>query len=1536
MKKILVQRVNDNKIFWGAASLNNSDDNILKDYPNNLNNSPITFKEVEVEAIADDFSEAFCHERVRLVGQLGILYDKTRSHIMNVGQINPRKNVSKNMSNETFPLSASAVELIPNDEMLDGFVFCLSYSYYYDEEHEWKRLATSDKVSVVVSSIVGNVVFCKIHQVISSNQKQLVEAHTKSNRLQQDLSSMAGHVMLSAKVSNVYESQNEKTGLTHVNIKLELNQILLYPDVDKFWIPTDILGDNLEEGTSYNVWVGHATSDDLKKHDRAYDLWITQTSKKKVEKQYPINRPEQELTSIVGTICSYNKGKHLLWVNFDNDQWSTCVFRNNIVRESWRSSKSKYIDDRNDISIWGPIVKDYLPLGFPATFYLDLPYGGTNSRLFLLGFNPGNLEGRVSSRSEAIDVSNRILQSKVMCSPYSLRNNGIMLTSEGYAGFAASEHIPIALLDYCRQGIFSTEMKVPARVEIRAHKVIFNVNVCLEEERLRMSKGIGSTELMKVCSIYLGKVYLTSEGGYPIEYICKNEGEEYEIRRHMFERKNFTIINVDSSGVSVDMGLGFDKIIENLNIPIGGLFIPDKKNDVSSKYNVRKVRGIDCLIVEESLRNDKKLSNQQSPLMLVGIDFVNKNLLAVANHEHLHEPFKNETYVETIRQLLPDLWLCKKDGRLLLMKSSKTQSALLKHLEKLYGGNLPVQVGQYEDDGKEGQTVFCVWRGIACGSDYRSLFSGRDIKLQVPLSKRMPRVLFFDAVLTAPVNILEEGTMEKVQLTGEVTKDGALVCKSGNLTQSDSSVTYEDSKESQNVGVVKEASANEIVLIIGNEEVIMNCEEQLHIPIADYAPIEDIFTKNSEWAVLKSDNGYQLDNSCPEYLVPYTLQKERRRGKIFQRRRREWIVKSEYGQIAVSEVDNGVKGDVLLMIHEKSNGYINYVTESDELLLGQEVSMILQDVDIEKGVMKCTSVDKLTMTDSFEIPIDRWSWNGLNSSFKNIEPIVNCAFRAKIIEWREADDVTILDRRCLIPQCELFMENPLVEGYYQMRVSGFNSKGYRLTQNNVTVTLPWEEASFSKIPDDEIFKSEFFRIGTLVIVYLKEEAGKPVALWRSYMNEKFDQWLKEAKDKNQKDKMMRIHHIGTSYIFLEYDHVILYANAAQLGKWEGDDLKKYYIPGQILDGLLKWEENSKSFSVCFDSKEKEQIDLPNVGDVYRAKITKYLSNGDCYVKFGGNYEWYARIRYWDLTWIPYPVNGEKPYPVGECVNIKIKEVNLLSKIIIGSVRECLERPLHGLASIDANQNPELQFFTYKQTKNDYLILQNLEGVEAEINATQSFLPLKELKTRMQENNGLWLPAIGINETKNRIVCSQVAQVEAFQRLQSIKEGYRIRCSIIAIQGDKRLIVSHGLVIGRIPRIEATGQALVSLSELYHINQEIECVITSFDSNQHQFLASIMKKHADGLADIIPNMKVGCRCKVKVLSADPRGALVQLHDSVYKGIIPVEEISHEENVNMEVWAKKFIGDVLTVECIVFDSKKGIINFSRKNVIIPGTE
>lgn len=1593
MAKILIQKTKDNRIFWGARTLNQGDEALLNGYPVSSISGPITFKEIEVADVVEEHDKYFCWKFNNNLSELDKILDRlggyTTPHVMTVGMV-----FEKDMPHRTVSGTEveEAVELLPEEEDLAKMEkrFALSFSYYYEQKCEW-GLAKDDRVEVLFDSCSGSVVYCTILRVIASQQQQAEQDRLQQQRLIKDFAAMAGKVLLKTMLQEIRET-NGTDGKKYTNYILRMHGIPLFPYAEANRLATDIIDDKKEQGAPYSAFVCALSPEMQQKKSLPYVLSLTRSADGLIRPRCPKIFPEYMQTKVVGIVESYASPKtdQLLWASFDDRTWSTCVFRNKIINGTTITALKvsnpnigKYLRLNDNMEIWGPLVQKYLPLGFPATFHLECSEDTTKTRLYLTGFNPRGIEGRVATDAEAQDLTSRPLRSRVMVSPhniyskamtsfYKLKSGDVMLTSEDYAGYAKNDCLPKALVNYCQKGVFSTEMKVPANVELLKRVVRFDVLGCLQDELSRLERSVGKREPMKICSIYLDKVYLTTEGGFPVEYTCRDEKEEQEMREQMFQKRDFTITSVEEDWVTVCAKEDLEVSVTAHDLVFGSLFYADpdraedeeerkvlgQQNDVGEQMIYYK--GIPCKVITETIDEGEVVGQMPTTFMYVGVDMANKRLLAVAHHDRMikyprqlfDKALKQDkmTYVEAVCQILPELWLCRKNNYLLTMETTAMQSRLLTYLQKVYATDLPLLVLPIKQDDSIGMTPPCRWRGVGCGTNYSIFFSGSPIVLPIPLSKDTPRVLFFDVALTAPLAELEHAPMPSVILTGETTPDGAFVCRRAEAPAADDS---KDTKAGKNakaeprlMGRVVKAEEYQVTFSINGEHVVMDNIEQLHIPIGNYAPLYDVFAEGTEWAVQVADNGeeakvYQLDNNCPPYaLVPYELVQRRTRGNFGGRGRSEWVVRSKDGQIALSELVRREKGDVLLMIKEvddDSYSPTTYVTESD-LLIGQNLAMRLKDIDTKRKVMLCEPATVLTMSESYEIPLEAWNWNSATLPLRNIDTLKNGAFMAKII----SDDTraALLDRRCLMPQYALMHGDKVCDGEYQMTVAGFNAKGYRLTQNNFTVTLQWQEASFALIPDDTTFRSEYLRQGTLHTVFLHRESdGTTSAQWRSRRNDLREKWMREAGDRRQWLAMM-VHHIGTSHIFVEYDGAILYADTSRLGLWEGYDVGSDYKPGQIIDGCrLVWDEESDTFAVDIVSDDRQrQPKAPEVGSVHTARITRFLPEGDCYVRFGGENKWVAKVEHWNLTWEPYP-EGELPCKVGDSVTVKIMEVDTQKMVIYASIKDSIPRPLTGPAAADAAEHPELRFFTFHQIVGESLIMLDNKGVKAELDAADSSRPLNDLKAEMEEKGGIWLPVIGVKEKGNSLLCSQKRIAEDYERMKQNDLCQKQKCVIRGIT-SARLVVSIGTVLGRIPRIEATGQVITSPAEMYkdQIGREIECVVTSFKDEHLRFEASIIKAHHGGLAALFEKagIAVGKQMIVKVLSLDERGVLVQHLDSGFKGRIPVEELSYKYTI--EAWGEKYdVGnELIKVECIDCDLEKGAILFSRKKCLIQGSE
>ena len=260
-----------------------------------------------------------------------------------------------------------------------------------------------------------------------------------------------------------------------------------------------------------------------------------------------------------------------------------------------------------------------------------------------------------------------------------------------------------------------------------------------------------------------------------------------------------------------------------------------------------------------------------------------------------------------------------------------------------------------------------------------------------------------------------------------------------------------------------------------------------------------------------------------------------------RRHLRDWLVRNDEGAVAVAQVEDGEEGDTLLMLFDETIDDVSYVCETD-MEKGYEIAVRIVAQTEQQGVI-CNPINKLTLGKTYEIPFIWWNWSHQRLGIINFEPFVDAVCMTKLTDddYDEPDCVP-LDRRCLIPQCEL-LKGMDADGEYQMQIAGIQEDGYLLQQNNFTAILPFGEASLMHLSNNIILRTEYFKEHTLLMVSItmSEDKDIPQARWKSLQNKTIERWKNYAM--RGESQMMKIHHIGTRNLFLEFEGAYLYINS---------------------------------------------------------------------------------------------------------------------------------------------------------------------------------------------------------------------------------------------------------------------------------------------------------------------------------------------------------------------------------------------------------
>ena len=1489
--KILLQLNDQMQLNWGADTWGEYSTEELANNKNiSQKNRSIAFIEVDHVDSRTDFEEKF-YTAVRKFEEIDkeITTSLREEHLMRVG------NITKKF-----------VELIPLSESDLNFQYFLTVEYY-DQGHDWFPLETGDELYVHFYERQYTRVSCRVNRVNRRvNGSRIITVGSQADRLSLDLNCMADHALIQANVVSSEDTMHSKFQTQDTRLTMRLGNIQLKGSHSIFFNNPFINGRHTEVDSQYVMWVmknSKAESAD------AYFLSFTKSSNKKFSTP-PNDVLNQKYMPVIGRVYEISMtSAHLLWIEVDGD-WSTCMFRNNI-----------------NLKVWGQMIRDYIPIGFPAQFLFnpekDNNEGRNKHRFLFMGMNP-LLKGRVKTDAEANNLQNRPLCERVLVSPHRLQDNGkrILVTSPYYAGYASVNDIPDALFRYCTKGIFTTEMQVPASVRIHKKAVYFNINHALKKELERIMPLDGVTEKMKICSIHLGTAYLTTQGGYPIEYICRNEDEEKLIRHKMFQTHDFTFRIEEGSEIRVNMEDDIAEKIANVDIPLGGFILAKGTYvDHSGTWHTI-VDEVICDILPETTCGKAVCENDQ--LMLVAK--TNRSLIAAANPQIFVDRFTHGRRLEIVRALCSEIWLCRDGDNLALMHSTIQQTSLLYHLQNLYGADIPVDVEELGTPVNGAESAKCKFNGIACGANYSSLFEGKPLNLQLPLSQSTPRVLFNDVVL-----VLEDDAKESAEWvipSGNVSADGTMKCKATCAPQEHS---YKGNRFESTCpeikGKVIRCNNDEVTFLVEGKEVLI-AAENLGTPELGDRGINEIFTEESEWLLERINDTYCVSNRCPDDICICTLiakyQKSTQRGRGRQRNKIiKWIVKNSLGGLAITEWDGGQVGDSLLLVHEgeHENG-IPILIEPD--LIGRTIQLTLESAG-ETG-MKCVSVDGLAITEDYTIPHDFWNWFCTKRPYINVAPLLNSSFVVKIKEYTNKG--YLLERRSTLEQCQL-RSDITISGIYQMKVSEVNDDGYVLVQNNVTAVLPWNEVSICDLPHDLQIRRDFLKKGTLLEVELSTDdaTGKLMAKWRSNLTETYSLWKEYVRDGELVNAT--VHHISDSCLFLDVEGEYMFVTSSDLGLWEGDTVNDYFYKGQYLKGCsLHYDKVNDVFSISLDEGYIVK-EIPKLGSMHNAVVLRYVDGErvECIVKFGN-----CSAIVPESKWVWAPLKPmERPFEIGDEVKVTIELVSEENRKIYASIINVADKP-----EIES-KFMHLSFSSMDDEGN--ILLTDSEMIPYILYASDYDTDPKILATKIKDDKGIWLPIFDITDYKGRLMyeCSYSRILTSDDKIKaSLNEspgGFIVRVTVIAVSTSK-LTVRYGDSIGSITQAEITGQQLFPLMVAYHVGDKVECVIKEFKETTKRFRASVIALYPNGFRDLVKGVAIDDYMKVIVCTNTKVGVRVRIpkNNTILYGLVPHEEI----RMDADAWCSKWKDDYVLVKCIGIDYESGHIYFSRKQVLAENVE
>ena len=1038
---------------------------------------------------------------------------------------------------------------------------------------------------------------------------------------------------------------------------------------------------------------------------------------------------------------------------------------------------------------------------------------------------------------------------------------------------------------------------------------------------------------MKICSIFLGKVYLTTKGGYPVEYTCNDQREEELIRQNMFQEMDFIIEKTEDDWVQVNSVYWFRNQIDGLGIKVGDYFYAKQISiDRNDRWHTAVNEIVDCVVVSETLKEKEPL-RENDTLMLIGYDMKARHLIAAAHPERFADTGGRRIRVKAIAEIVPEIWLCTDDVNLLLMHSTEKESSLLHHLKRLYGDDTYVDVVPVNHKDAGHGVARCRFNGVACGFDYSPLFKGKAIDLPLPLSVQTPKVLFGDIMLTTTKDELRNGPMKRVMPAGSVNEDGTMPCtRPAGSGPEQQSTSY--SGQDRCIGIVTGTAKDSVIFDVDGKEVAIP-DEMLHMDALNHDDICSVFSIGSEWALRQKGDAYEISTSCPIRISIYTLIKSIGSRKRGRREEITWIVKHESGAIAETVIDDyGQKPFDRMLLYSEDDCTDDIMTVIEPDHNGMKIPLILDAVENDR--ILCHRADGLTLCNEYVIPKEYWSWYTADRPVPDLDLLKGSAFMARVLNYDS--DCAEMDRRCLLIQNELLPDSTK-DGIYQMAVDGCGKYGYTLVQNGVEVMLPWSEVSLCEIPKDEHIRKEFFREGTLINVRLTYDhtQGKFNPTWRSSeLKETATIWKKNIRSRRSFDAT--IHHIGLNALYLDINGIPMYITSAQLGLWEGDVLENHYEEGQHIICDLECSNNGL-FSVSIDNIAGD-TDIPVIYSEHNATLVRYISedNLDCIVKFG---KWFATVREDDMTWEPV-AEGKRPYGCGEEIPIRIEDIDHENKKIIASVTKAVPQPESGPASEQWKDNPELRWFIFDNVNDKgHIYLKDKEGRPGIMFKGGGYTCATEpLIRKMKEEGGCWLALKGVKKYCNRIYyhCSYLLSNDIFdldKALNNTPAGENLvkKVTIRKVSQDT-LLVSHGVALGTISAKECTGQQDSDLTQYYKEGSEVECVI--LDTCNQMFTASIGRTRPNGFADLLGGITVGSTVSVKVCRCDDNGVYVQICKTQLQGMIPSNEVSHNPDRDHREWAEDWLGDFLKVVCTDINLETGQILFSRKRMLAEGVE
>lgn len=1464
---------------------------------------PVTFKAVRLAMDVDPAEEQF-----------GAIVDdllKKRNEI--------RRQISENVELEaTVTETGPRVLIRPDIETDNSFEYSVLRNSIADFNIV-NALEPGDRLKVMPVRL-GPFVYCKITEVISLNRKRETEMKLEREKrreqaiLRKDLVTVSGKALWCPTVSEIcrIETENKES--------FEVARLMDHDIEYNSTVKLKLFSIRPKVGNNVSLWIWPAKEDE-------YIQLNGKATHVRCEAILPDYIPEYSSKS--GTVISHATESIVVTVSFDNNLWRNCVFRNRY------NYKNRQWEPDPELEALIPKIVKYMPLGFDALFLTDFRVQNDTkeikSRLKLCGFSK-TIEGRVRD----INRGQGMLERHVLASICGRKNAEVYyITSDEYAGRISTSYMPSALAEYAGQWIYTPEMRVPADVYLdKDNKVVFNVISALEEEKKSLESSIGQSLELKLCLVRNNNVYLTTEGGYPVVYTCRTEAETEYMRQNIFMKLKFRIDGMDGDRVSVIPSEFIDETIRKNELVEGVVFYADNIKELNDDMLQARYQNFPCIILKKSLTADDSVRTDTLQVMMIGFDRKRTSIMCIAHPELVNAPVIN-TRVLLKEELTQNLWSCSKKNRIMLMKTDRNESVLLRSILKTYGGPVTMAVSPVSSE----ETPIRMWvksGHVVEDFNYKALLEEK-VRVQCGITGKMPKVLYGDVVLTVPAESLSEKPVYDLIYTGEVLNGGELVCRlADNAEEKQSEGTATNQKDGI-YGKVVSVTGKTVVFDIQGQQVSLSSDRQLHIPLRFAGALDRIFTGESSWAVHVENDVWQLDNRCPNWPMTYRIIGQLR----YQQRpqmQRDWIVRSEDGKIGLVDgrgIRNVSSGSFMSLTLDEGafvNENYTYLREADSSIEGKVLDMIFDSFCQEEKCIICHPC-AAGFHGTYRIPLDDWSWGTRGMESLNCEHFTGALFKAKVVAVDGTD--VIMNRKCLIEQHRL-LTSSIVTGNYQMKVTGVSKKGYILRQSGVEALLPFDKAAWFSLDSSQIIH-DYLPNGTLVEVFVSNAQDDTdsalVADLKTVREDDVMEWLGNSEEYALLP--FTVCRIGRNYIFLEKKGVVLPLSTVQLREWQGCDLgAKYKVGQQFYDCVAEWHKETQSFKLQYNAEIKERP-VPEIGNVYDAVITQYLEDEKCtcYVRFD---RWTAVVRYRDMSWEPQPL-GTRPYPVGSSHKIKVLEVIDRQSVIFASIKACQPRPETGPASEQAGQHPEIRRFKLKRyvDGNDKIFLMDQNNVPGILSAADAVRQLSVI-ARQFENTGdyIELPVIGLQDYRLRasekVIFEKLSELEAELRLAS--SGRTILECIVSRVTNKYVFVKYGILTGRIAKEEAWWQNVVPLKTLYVPGQKVKCLVYETDATLCMFNASVIKADPDAINNLLPFKGTGEDITVRVIryQQEKNYVLVSVNENIY-GMLPVEEVSCSD---IAEWTDRFKDDYIKVRVMDYEPSSCRIILSRRQILAPG--